>query len=80
LADEPFALPAGKSPTLVAYQAAGDITAHIEPVAVGDALPDMPLFLSPGEHAPAPLEATYGATWAACPEPIRELVEAPPAA
>jgi hypothetical protein len=80
LTDEPFSLPAGKSLTLVAYQAAGDITAYIEPISVGDALPDMPLFLAPGEHILVPLEATYDATWAACPEPIRELVEAPPAA
>jgi hypothetical protein len=80
LADGPFALPDGKRLTVVAYQSAGDITAYIEPVAVGDALPDMPLFLAPGAHILVPLEATYAATWAACPEPIREMVEAPPAA
>ena len=79
-ADEPFELPAGKTRTLVAYQAASEIVAYIEPVAVGDTLPDMPLFLEPDAHVLVPLEATYAATWAVCPEPIRELVETPPAA
>ncbi|MGL6096079.1 MAG: hypothetical protein ACRC7O_09820, partial [Fimbriiglobus sp.] len=41
---------------------------------VGDPMPDMPLFLTPDEWVPVPLEATYEATWAVCPEPIRELV------
>lgn len=77
LADQPFEQPAEKRLTLVAYQAGDGITAHIEPVAVGDPLPDMPLFLTPNEHILVPLEATYAATWAVCPEPIRELVESP---
>lgn len=75
LADDPFELPAGKPLTLVSYQTGDGITAHIEPLSVGDPLPDMPLFLTPREHILVPLEATYAATWAACPEPIRELVE-----
>ena len=79
LADEPFELPAGKRLTLVAYQSGDGVTAYIEPAGVGDALPDMPLFLEPGAHVLVPLEATYAATWAVCPEPIRELVEPPTA-
>jgi hypothetical protein len=78
-ADDPFELPTARRLTLVAYQAGGDFTAHIEPVGLGDPLPAMPLFLEPGVHVLVPLEETYAATWAACPEPIRELVE-PPAA
>lgn len=77
LADQPFELPAGKRLTLVSYQVGDGFTAHIEPVGVGSAMPDMPLFLAPHEHVLVPLEATYAATWAVCPEPIRELVEAP---
>lgn len=72
--DTPFAPPADKPLTLVGYRAAYPLTAYIEPVAVGDSFPDVPLFLTPDEHLPAPLEATYQATWVACPEPIRELV------
>jgi hypothetical protein len=37
--------------------------AYVEPVAVGDALPDMPLFLEPGLHVPVGLETTYQAGW-----------------
>jgi len=78
-ADEPFELPAGKPLTLVAYQAGSEFTAYIEPVGIGNTLPDMPLFLAPDLHVPVPLESTYAATWAVGPEPIRELVETPPA-
>src|SRR4051794_10126116 len=77
--NDPFELPPGKPLTLVAYQAGDDLTAYIEPVGIGQPMPDMPLFLAPGAHVFVPLEATYQATWAVCPEPIRELVE-PPAA
>jgi hypothetical protein len=77
IADQPFELPAGKPLTLVAYQVGNGITAHIEPVGVGGRLLDMPLFLTPDEFVLVPLEATYAATWAVCPEPIRELVESP---
>lgn len=79
LADQPFELPAGKRLTVVSYQTGDGITARIEPLAVGDLLPEMPLFLTPSEHVLVPLESTYAATWDVCPEPIRELVESPPA-
>lgn len=72
--DVPFKLPAGKQLTLVSYRAA-PLTAYVEPIAVGDRLPDMPLFLTAEYHVPVPLESTYLATWAVCPEPTRELVE-----
>src|SRR4051812_33729179 len=42
-----FALPADKPLTCVAYVGGAGAEAFIEPVAVGDALPDMPLFLTP---------------------------------
>ncbi len=78
LADQPFELPAGKPLTLVSYQAGDGFTAHIEPVGVGDELPDMPLFLTRDEHVPVPLASTYAATWAVSPKPLRELVEPAP--
>jgi len=74
LADEPFELPAGKPYTLVAYQSGSDYVAHLEFAGVGDPLPDMPLFLTPDAHVLVPLETTYEATWAVCPEPIRDMV------
>ena len=39
-------------------------------MAVGDALPDMPLFLTNDVHVMVPLEPTYQATWDACPEEL----------
>lgn len=74
LADQPFERPAGKPLTLVSYQVGDGFTAHIEPLGLGDPLPEMPLFLTPQEHVLVPLETTYAATWSVCPEPIRELI------
>jgi Protein of unknown function (DUF4058) len=77
--DEPFELPANQPLTLVGYDAGSPLTAYIETANVGDPLPSMPVFLAPGAHILAPLEETYAATWAATPEPIREmLAPAPP--
>jgi len=77
IADEPFAFPPGKDRTLVSYEAGDERTAYVEPVAVGDVLPDMPLFLSSRLHlhVPVPLESTYQATWDATPQELRLVVE-----
>lgn len=78
--EEPFVLPPGKPLTLAAY-VAGDLltgsetTAYVEPVGVGDTLPDMPAYLDRSGYVPVPLEATYQAAWATCPADLRELVE-----
>ena len=75
--EEPFELPPDKRLTLAAYSAGVPKTAYVEPVAVGDPLPDMPVFLDCETYILAPLEATYLATWETCPEPLRELIAAP---
>lgn len=75
--DEPFDLPADAPLTLASYDSGPPRTAYIEPAAVGDALPEMPLFLAPGRYVPAPLEATYMASWATCPAPLKDRVESP---
>jgi hypothetical protein len=78
--EEPFELPPGKPMTLAAY-VAGDLltgietTAYVEPIGVGDTLPDMPAYLDRSGYVPVPLEATYQAAWATCPADMRELVE-----
>jgi len=77
LREEPFEFPPDKSLTLAAYTAGVPKKAYVEPVAVGDALPDMPLFLDSETYILAPLETTYLATWNACPEPFRELISTP---
>jgi hypothetical protein len=75
LNDEPFELPADKRLTLVSYVGGPQKQAFIEPVAVGDALPAMPLFLETNAHLPVPLEESYRHTFSLCPEPLRELIE-----
>ena len=61
---------------LAAYQA-DPRTAYVEPVAVGDPLTPMPLFLDADVYVPAPLEETYRASWAVFPADFKELLEAP---
>lgn len=73
--DEPFEFPPGKDRILASYQAGDERAAYIEPIAVGDVLPDMPLFLTESRHIPVPLEPTYQATWDATPEELRRAVE-----
>ena len=75
LEDEDFAFPEGKDRTLVSYDAGVEQTAYVEPIGLGDALPDMPLFLSRDLHVMVPLESTYQATWDASPEEMRIAVE-----
>ncbi len=76
--DEPFELPPDKPLTLAAYSAGTTITGYIEPVAVGDTLPDMPIFLTPGRYVPCPLEATYQASWDVFPKALKGPLLEPP--
>lgn len=73
--EQDFTLPAGKPLTLEAYVAWVPTTAYVEPIAVGDVLPDMPLFLDAERYVATPLEETYRTTWDACPAPLRDAVE-----
>jgi hypothetical protein len=75
--DEDFELPSDKPLTLAAYDAGPPRVAYLEPVAVGDVLPDMPLFLKPEVYVLAPLEATYQTTWSVFPAALKGLLEAP---
>ena len=77
IAERPFELPADKPLTVVAYRAAPIKTAYVEPVAVGDNLPAMAIFLTEDEYIPAPLEETYQASWAAFPGELKDLLEPP---
>jgi hypothetical protein len=70
-----YEAPAGEPLTLVAYSAARPKTAFIEPVAVGDVLPDMPLFLEPDAYVNVPLEATYQAAWRGVPKRWQRVME-----
>lgn len=67
--DPPADLPADKPLTLAAYDAGPVKVAYVEPVAVGDPLPDMPVFLQPEVYVPVPLGPTYETTWNLFPAP-----------
>jgi hypothetical protein len=75
IADESFKLPADKPLTLAAYSAGDVIRAFVEPVGVGDRLPDMPIFLEPDRYGPCPLETTYQASWDLFPRALRAPLE-----
>ena len=73
--EEELDLPPDKPLTLASYNAGPECVAYVEFVAVGDRLPEMPLFLRPDTYVPAPLEATYQAAWATFPAALKGLLE-----
>lgn len=72
---ESYDLPADKPLTLAAYESALTVRAYVKQVAVGDVLPDMPLFLEPGGHVLVPLEATYEAAYRGVPRRWQRVLE-----
>ena len=60
----------------MAYESALVVRAYVRHVAVGDALPEMPLFLEPDACVMAPLEKTYQLAFAAQPARWRQVLEA----
>ena len=74
--DATFQLPADQPLTLAAYECDLTTTAYIETVAVGQPLPDMPLFLEPNGCVMVPLEATYEAAFAVMPKRWRTVLAA----
>jgi hypothetical protein len=77
LTGKPFAQPDGKPLTVASYAARGGNTfsAYVEPLAVNDRLPDMPLHLTDEYRVKLPLEATYQTAWQGFPAALRGLVE-----
>jgi hypothetical protein len=72
--DDAFQLTTDQPLTMVAYECDLTTRAYIEPVAVGQPLPDMPLFLEPDGCVMVPLEATYEAAFAAMPSRWRAVL------
>ncbi|MCC7334156.1 MAG: DUF4058 family protein [Pirellulaceae bacterium] len=66
--EQGFQLPEDKPLCLVSYEAGLEIGAYIEPVAVGQPLADMPLFLRPGRHVSVPLETSYQTAFEGVPQ------------
>jgi Protein of unknown function (DUF4058) len=74
--DTPFHLPADEPMTLVAYECDLTTRAYIETTAVGQLLPDMPLFLEPNGCIMVPLEATYNNAFAVMPRRWQAVLDA----
>lgn len=70
-----YSQPRDKPLTLASYSAGVVPTAYVEPVAVGQVLPDMPLFLDPEFYVNVPLERTYMEAWRGVPERWRRVIE-----
>jgi hypothetical protein len=67
--------PTEKPVTLSAYVARQPPEAYLESIALGDALPEMPLFLEPDTYVPTPLESTYLAAYRGFPSVWRGVLE-----
>jgi hypothetical protein len=75
--DEPYTPPPGKPLTFVSYEAGPTSRAYIQPTAVGEPLPEMPLFLAPESYISLPLEATYAGAFEGIPRRTRERLGTP---
>jgi hypothetical protein len=71
----PYDLPVAEPLTLASYAAGPPVKAYVEHLAVGGALPDMPLFLHSQRYIPAPLEAAYLAAYRGVPAFWRDVLE-----
>jgi hypothetical protein len=72
-----FSLPPGKPLTLVAYTAGKEETAYIQPVAVGEVLPDLALFLTDTQYVLVPLEATYSTAFEEVDDRYKRILAGP---
>lgn len=75
--DEPLQLPPDAPLSAFAYECDDRVRTYMEPLAVGDKLPDMPVFLYPGMYIDVPLESTYLGAWEAMPSRWQNVIAAP---
>jgi hypothetical protein len=76
--DGDFEFHADKALTLASYRATSEGTvarSFVEPIAVGNALPAMPLFLRADRYINVDLEQTYQSAWEVYPGPLKPKVE-----
>jgi hypothetical protein len=73
--EEPYDLPMDEPLTLASYAAGPQVEIYLEHLAVGAALPEMPLFLRPDRYINVPLEATYQAAYEGLPAYWRNVLE-----
>ena len=73
--EDQFRRPGDEPLTAAAYTGGSLKRAFVESMAVGQPLPDMPLFLEPELYVPVPLEATYLTAYEGVPARWREVLE-----
>jgi hypothetical protein len=73
--DDPFHPPADEPLMLAAYECDLTMRAYIETTAVGQLLPEMPLFLEPNGCIMVPLEQTYSTAFAVMPRRWQTVLE-----
>ena len=72
---EAWIAPTDRPLTLVGYESALTVRAFVQPLAIGEALIDMPLYLEPNGYVLVPLEDTYARGLEAMPSRWRSVVE-----
>lgn len=73
--EEPFDFPPGKTRVFAAYDAGPPWVAYVEPIGIGNVLPNMPVFLRSDIYVPAPLEASYQTAWSVLPTAVTRLLD-----
>jgi hypothetical protein len=75
---EEYALGSQRPLTAVAYIGGAVVEAFVAHFAVGEPVPEMPLFLTRENYVRVPLEATYTAAWEDVPPQYQEVLRASP--
>lgn len=77
--EDEYRQPEDKPLTLVGYESdvIAGVTAYIEPIAVGDPLPEMPLYVATDGYVLLPLQPTYDRAFAALPRRWADVLTQP---
>jgi hypothetical protein len=67
--------PADKPLTFASYAAGGKTVAYLQYPAIGDPVPNLPVFLTADHYVEMPLAATYAAVIRSIPRERREIIE-----
>ncbi len=75
--EKPASRPADRPLEAVSYEVIGSHTvrSHVVPLACGDSLPEMPVFLKPKRFVRIPLERTYTEAFRGLPSRFRRILE-----
>jgi len=75
LGQEPIPLPHDRPLTFASYMAGPKVRSFIEPRAVGEDVPDIPLFLAPDRHVAVPFAKTYASAFDSLPAHLKAKLQ-----